>query len=483
MNDPADMPPAAAAMPGAQPQAHATPPVVPDAAAWPGAGPAERAAQTPRPNVRPGPTSGPNHSSAPLALPPRPGSLAETKLDPILLEELALKIVAHVGSMTGGALAERMMLPLAGVVEHLIATLRRDSFVESVSGGAALVGAAGMILRVTDRGTQRAHVFNQRSEYAGPAPVPLVDLEYALRQQAPARRFVGRDNLRRRLGYLVLPDETMDAVGAGVESGGPLLLYGPPGNGKTAVGAAIARALGGGGVLVPYAVEVDGQIVRVFDPSVHRPIAADQLPTARFDDRWVLCHAPFVRAGGELRLDQLDFIWNERQRFYDAPIQLKAAGGVLLMDDFGQQQHRPEFILNRWVVPLETGMDYLTLINGSQVPLPFTPLLIFATNLEPAELMHEAYLRRIPCKVYIGDPSEQAFHEICRRQCQELGIEFSEQGLAYLIERCYTRTGQSWRASHPRDLLRLVASSARYFGVAPQLTPRLIDVAANLYFV
>jgi hypothetical protein len=418
-----------------------------------------------------------------MDLPPRPGSVAETKLDPLLLEELALKIISHVGSITGGALAERMKLPLAGVVEHLVAALRRDTYIDSLGGGAALMGAAGMNLRVTDRGAQRAHALHERSEYAGPAPVPLADFEYALRQQVPARRGVSRDQIWRRLGYLVLPDETVDAIGAGVESGGPILLYGPPGNGKTAVGAAIARALSGGGVLVPYAVEVDGQIVRVFDPSVHRPISAEQLPAARFDDRWVLCQAPFVRAGGELRLDQLDFIWNERQRFYDCPIQLRAAGGVLLMDDLGQQQQRPEFILNRWVVPLETGIDYLTLLNGSQVPLPFTPLLIFATNTEPGELMHEANLRRIPCKVLIGDPSQEALREICRRQCQELGVEFTDQGFDYLVERCYTRTGRAWRASHPRDLARLVASSARYFGVAPQLSPRLIDVAATLYFV
>ncbi len=470
---------------GARASAHVTPPVTPESTAWPGEGAAaEHGSQTPpRPSPRPAPTSGPNLTATAVGLPPRPSSVAETKLDPILLEELALKIMSHVGSITAGALAERMKLPLAGVVEHLITALRRDSYIETQGGGAALVGGAGVNLRVTDRGTQRAHLYNQRSAYAGPAPVPLVDFEYALRQQQQARRGIGREQIWRRLAYLVLPDETVDGIGAGVESGGPILLYGPPGNGKTAVGAAIARALSGGGMLVPYAVEVDDQVVRVFDPSLHRPIPAEQLPPTRFDDRWVLCQAPFVRAGGELRPDQLDLIWNERQRYYDSPIQLKAAGGVLLMDDFGHQRHRPEFILNRWVLPLETGMDYLTLQNGTQVPLPFAPLLIFATNLEPGELMHETYLRRIPCKVHIGNPSPEAFREICLQQCQELGIEFSEQGFAYLVERCYTHTGQPWRASHPRDLLRLVASSARYFGVAPQLTPRLVDVAANLFFV
>ncbi len=446
--------------------------------------PAERGPRvTSGPLSRPRPASGPNRGLVQVALPPRPSSLADTELDPLFLEELALKIAANLGTITGSALAERLKLPLAGVVEHLVAALRRENYIETVGGGTALMGGAGMNLRVTERGTQRSHQYNERSEYAGPAPVPVANFDYALRQQAAARRYVGREAIWRRLAYLVLPDETVDRIGAGVESGGPIILHGPPGNGKTAVAAAIARALGGNGVLVPYAVEVDGQIIRVFDPSVHRPVSADNLPATRFDDRWVMCQAPFVRVGGELRLDQLDLIWNERQRFYDCPIQIKGAGGVLLIDDFGQQQRHPEVVLNRWFAPLETGTDYLSLITGGQVPLPFTPLLVFATNLQLSEVMHEGYLRRFPCKVLIPDPSQDALREICRRQCSEQGVEYSDAGFSYLIEQYYIHPGREWRASHPRDLLRLVASSARYFGVTPQMTPQLIDVAANLYFV
>ena len=433
------------------------------------------------PSLPPG-TPGPNSGPSAIGLPPRPTTVAETRLDPIFLEELALKIVANIGTITGNDLAERLRLPLAGVVEHLIAALRRENLIEPVGGGAAMLGAAGMNLRATERGIQRMHQINERSGYAGPAPVPLAAFDYALRQQMAARHYVSRDVMWRRLAHLVLPDETVDRVGAGVESGGPLFLYGPPGNGKTAIGAAIARAVAGG-VLVPHAVEVDGQVFRVFDSSMHHPLPVDAAPAARYDERWVLCQAPFVQVGGELRLEQLDLHWNERQRFYDCPIQIKAAGGVLLIDDFGRQQHRPEHLLNRWIVPLETGLDYLTLVTGRQVAIPFTPLLVFATNLDPSDLVDEAFLRRLPCKIEVPDPTPEAFREICRRTCADLGVEYSDAGFNYLIDRYYGRSGRVQRSSHPRDLLRLIVSSARYFGVAPQLNPQLIDVAAELYFV
>ena len=428
----------------------------------------------------PGPAqpSGPNM----LGLPPRPTSLQETELDPTSLEELALKTIASVATITGGDLADRMRLPLPGVVEHIIGVLRRDNLIELLGGGAAMIGTAGMNLRATTRGAERAHQIAERTGYIGPAPVSLRALEFVLRQQGGPRHSITREQIWRRLAHLVLPDEVIDRIGAGVDAGGPLFLYGSPGNGKTAIGAAISRAVSGG-VLVPYAFEVEGQIVRVFDPSVHRPLPADRLPSSRLDDRWVVCQPPFVQVGGELRLEQLDLHWNDRQRFYDAPIQLKAAGGVLLIDDFGRQQYQPADMLNRWVVPMENGVDYLSLVTGHQVALPFTPLLVFATNLEPTELADEAFLRRLPCKVLVTDPSPEAFHEIFRRACAELNIEFTEQGFVYLLERYYADASRPLRASHPRDLARLLVSGARYFGVAPQLNPQLVDVAAGLYFV
>ncbi|HEV7126528.1 MAG TPA: hypothetical protein VGN32_03690 [Ktedonobacterales bacterium] len=430
--------------------------------------------------AKPG-SSGPNQAP-PLSLPPRPTTLEETDLDPAFLEEHALKVVATLGTVTGNDLAEHLHLPLAGVVEPIIGALRRENLIEPVGGGAAMIGAAGMILRATERGAHRAHLISERNGYAGPAPVSLNSYVRGLKEQVSARRFPGRDHVWRRLAHLVLADEIVDRVGLGVESGGPIFIYGNPGNGKTAIAAAIARILGGE-MLVPYAVEVDGHVFRVFDSSVHRPLPVDALPNARFDDRWALCQVPFVQVGGELRLDQLDLTWNERQRFYDSPIQVKAAGGVLLVDDFGRQAYPPDHLLNRWIVPLETGIDYLTLATGRQVALPFTSMLVFATNLTPRDLVDEAFLRRLPCKVEVPDPSADAFHEIFRRTSAEMGVEFNEAAFAYLVDRYYTHGNRVFRASQPRDILRLMLSSVRYFGAPALMTAQLMDVAAGLYFV
>jgi predicted ATPase with chaperone activity len=422
------------------------------------------------------------HWATRISVPPRPMSVAETDLDPTVLEELALKLVASRATMTGGDLAELLHLPLGEVTESIIAALRRDGLVEPVGGGTGLLGATGIILRASDRGVQQAHQISQRSGYAGPAPVSLASYVQGLREQLALRRFAGRERIWRYLAHLVLPDETRDQVGLAVKSGGPLFLHGNPGNGKTAIAAAVARVLGGG-MVVPYAVEVDGQMMRVFDPSVHRPLPPDMMPNVRFDERWVLCQVPFVHAGGELRLDQLDLLWNERQRYYDCPLQMKAAGGVLFIDDFGRQTYPPAYVLNRWIVPLETGMDYLTLATGRQVAVPFTPLLIFATNLEPSDLGDAAFLRRLPCKIAVPDPTAEAFREIFQHTCAEAGLEFSEAAYTYLVERYYTRAGRSFSACHARDLLRLAQSAAGYFGVSAQLTPQMVEAAARLYFV
>ena len=463
----------------------------PNASPAPNSGPMNSGAMNSGP-MRPGApnapnVSGPRHGNAPTGpsappLPPRPTTLAETDLDPSFLEEHVLKVIASVGTVTGNDLAERLRLPLAGIVDPLIAELRRDNMIEPVQGGAAMLGAAGMILRPTERGARHAQQLMEHGGYAGPAPVSIASFVRGLRDQVAQRRFAGREYVWRRLSHLVLPDEVVDRVGLGVESGGPLFVYGNAGNGKTAIAASVARVLGGE-MLVPYAVEVDGQIIRVFDSSVHRPLPAEATQNLRFDERWVPCQVPFVQVGGELRLDQLDLRWNERQRYYDCPIQVKAAGGVLFVDDFGRQSYPPEHLLNRWIVPLETGTDYLTLATGKQVAVPFTSLLVFATNMEPSELGDDAFLRRLPCKVEVPDPTLDAFREIFRRTCGEMGIEFNEAALTYLEERYYAKSGRLHRASQPRDLLRLVASSARYFNVPLQLTPQLVDVAAGLYFV
>lgn len=422
-------------------------------------------------------------SYAPQHLPPRPTTIAEAELEVPVLAELALKHVVDAGVITGGDLAQRLHLPLAGVVEDAINALRRESLVEHISASATLLGAAGMKLRPTDRGMQADRINREKNGYVGPAPVSVRAYERMLRLQAISERTVKRADVWRRLSHLVLPDETIDGLGAGLGSGGPIFLHGNSGNGKTSIGVAIPRMFGGG-ILVPHAVQIDGHIMRVFDPSVHQPLPLDAAASgAKIDERWVYCQVPFLRAGVDLKLHQLELHFNEQHHYYDCPIQLKAAGGVLLVDDLGGQQYTPEELLNRMLAPLATGADYLTAVSGRQIPLPFTTLLVFATAKEPGKILSEALLRRLPCKLLVPDPTEEQFRELMRRVCQSATIELTTTGFDYVIDRCYIRGNRSARACHPAELVRLIGATARYYGVAPALTPQLIDMAAELYFV
>ncbi len=436
------------------------------------------AVSTPHAPGRDASTSVPLH----LILPPRPTTLAEADLDIVLLEELSLKHIVAAGVITGGELAQRLYLPFGDVVEVAVSALRREGLVDQLGGGNPVLGAAGVKLRATERGTSIERAAREQSGYIGPAPVSLRAYERMLRSVARAGRAIKREDVWRRMAHLVLPDAVIDRLGAGLDSGGPIFLHGHPGNGKTSIGASIARMFTGG-VLVPRAIAIDGHIVRVFDSAVHQPLPVDtNTGGSRLDDRWVYCQVPFVRAGTELQLRHLDLHFNEQHRLYDCPIQLKAAGGVLLLDDLGMQQCRVEDLLNRWLEPLATGVDYLTTVNGRRVAFPFTPLLVFATSGQPEELLSEAQLRRLPCKIEVPNPSEEHFRELFRRACQNSGVEFTQAGFEYTIDRCYAHVGRTPRSCHPAELIRLLSAAAHYYGVAPQLVPQLIDVAASLYF-
>lgn len=416
-----------------------------------------------------------------VIFPPRPTTLADTQLEPVLLEELGLKHVVSAGVLTVAELAERLRLSLAGVVEETVSALRRDGLVEYQNTGGGAHAGAGMRLRPTERGIQIERLAREQSGYVGPAPVSLKAFLRVQRQQAMAGRSVTRKDVWRNLSHLVLPDATVDRLGAGLESGGPILLYGESGNGKTSIASALARMFRDG-VLVPHAVYVDGHIVRVFDPSVHKPLTLEAgVAGAKLDDRWVYCQAPFVRAGADLRLQHLDLHFNERYHYYDCPIQLKAGGGVLLIDDLGAQQERVEDLLYRCLEPMVNGMDHFTTITGSKVPVPFTPLPVVATSRPPGELLSAALLRRFPCKIEIPGPNEEQYRELLRRACQDAGVVYDESGLEYVVARCYGNGEQVPRSCHPAQLARLIGAAAHYFGMPPRLAPQLIDVATDMY--
>jgi predicted ATPase with chaperone activity len=423
--------------------------------------------------------------------PPRPTTLLETDLDASLLQELALKAVANAGgTLSAAAVAAQLRLPLNGVLDEVLTGLRRDGLLEVATGTAESpramnmgVGGSALVFRLTDQGRARAREAFERNGYVGPAPVSFTTYCAVLNTQLQARSPVLRAVVRQRLSHLVLADEIIDQVGVSISRGGALFLWGHPGNGKTAIAEAIATMLGGG-VFVPYALEVRGHVLPVFDPSVHIPASLEGVDgVGRLDERWVFCQPPLVQAGGELVLNSLDLQFNDRLRLYECPLQLKAAAGVFLIDDFGRQQTRPQELLNRWIVPLERGIDFMTLMNGQKIPVPFAALVVFSTNLRPADLVDEAFLRRVPNKVWVSDPTPEQYREILMRVCRSAGVTFSDTGFMHLLNQHYQHARRSLRACHPRDLVRHVLALARYYGVAPELSPQLLDAAAHMYFL
>lgn len=428
-------------------------------------------------------------------LPPRPTTFAEVGLDAGLVQELALKVIVNAGTLGAMSVAAQLRLPFSGVLDELLTGMRKDGSIEVAAGvgdsarylnntsASGLVSGSNLVFRPTDLGRARAREAFERNGYVGPAPVPFSTYCAVLNAQMQARPPLARAVAQQRLSHLVLSDEVIDQVGVSVSRGGALFIWGHPGNGKTAIAEAIATMLGGG-VFVPHAIEVRGQVLPVFDPSVHVPLSLEGLEgLGRLDERWVYCQPPLVQAGGELSLASLDLQFNDRLRLYECPLQLKAAAGVLLIDDFGRQQCSPRELLNRWIVPLERGIDFMTLMNGQKVAIPFSTLVVFSTNLRPADLVDEAFLRRVPNKVWVSDPSPEQYREILARVCRQIGVPFSDTGFLHLLRQHYQQSRRSMRACHPRDLLRHILALSRYYGVPAALSPQLIDAACHMYFL
>lgn len=412
-----------------------------------------------------------------------PRTIEATGIPQEFLTNLVLKILYFQGTSKGWQVAQILRLNFSGVVEPLLQQLRLQHHVQVIGGNN--LNRASYRYSITDKGAQRARELLERNRYVGPCPVTLRHYIDVVKLQAKNRSLVKESDVQLALQNLVLSDDILDRIGPAVNSFRSLFLYGPPGNGKTSMARGIATRLLMSGIMIPHALYEGGQIIKLFDAEVHPVMGSEEEQLAEangLDKRWVRCHAPVVITGGELTLKELDLAWSDTNRYYEAPFQLKANGGLLLVDDFGRQQISPKDLLNRWIVPLEERVDFLTFHTGKKFAVPFETFIIFSTNIDPESLVDEAFLRRIRHKLNIGNPTEKQFYRIFVNACQERGIAFDTSTFIHLIRNYYLDAGRSLKACHPRDLLDQVIDFATYRGVTPTMSVELMDVAARSYF-
>lgn len=406
--------------------------------------------------------------------PPLPEELSDTGIAEAFLCDLALKHVAMLPEPTTAAVAERMHLPRT-LAEDLLQKLYREKLIEVRMQSAVGSTRYAMLDHGWDRLTRLLSVCG----YTGAAPVSLNDYAHMMRLQSIPSDPASIDIVRDAFNDLVLPESLLQTLGCVINSRRSLFLTGLPGTGKTAVAERINGALAGG-IWIPYAVEIDNQIIRVFDEHCHRSLGDDSAPV-EYDRRWVLIERPLVVVGGELTLENADLTWSEAAKFYEAPFQMKSNGGTLVIDDFGRQRVAPQDLLNRWIVPLERRVDYLALHTGKKIEVPFEQLVVFSTNLDEKDLADQAFLRRMGYRARVEPPTPGAYSEIFKHQAKKRGITCDPAVLDHILSK-YRIERRQMKGCEPRDLLDRATDICLFEGNRINLTPQVIDVAWRNYF-
>jgi len=411
--------------------------------------------------------------------PVSPRSIAETGLTESVVESLICKLLLNVGTASGRNMAAQICIPF-GALESLLTSLRTRQLL--VHAGAAPFN--DYYFTLTDKGRQQAQDYMRACAYVGPAPVPLMDYSISVEAQAISAEAVGREKFEAAFRDISVTGELFDRLGPAVNSGAGMFLYGSPGNGKSTLAKRITMCFGQD-IWIPHAVIDDWQLIKVYDASYHQPANAAEgglLKSRESDQRWIRVRRPTVVVGGELTLDALEIRHDPRSNISEAALQMKSNCGCLLIDDFGRQRIAPAELLNRWIVPLENHIDFLTLSTGKKIQVPFEQLIIFSTNLEPADLVDEAFLRRIPYKIEIADPDEAEFHHLAELAATTLGIEYRYDAVEHLLARHYRPVKRPMRRCHPRDLLKQIANFCTYRDIALEMRPEYFDRVASSYF-
>jgi predicted ATPase with chaperone activity len=424
-------------------------------------------------------------------LPRPPAKWEDLGLPQPFLFDLILRTIYNRGQLTGGELAQDLRVPFSAI-SLVLQQMRKHGLVDIVAQKGSGGDAAFVYEIKPPKGTSAVHEALLKTAYIGPVPVPFPDYVESVLGQSIKKLIVTRLSIQRAFEDLIITEDVFNEIGPAMNSGASIFFFGFPGNGKTSLAERITRLMGDL-IYIPHAVEASGQIIKIFDPTQHTESKEEQqeltggegvfFKPPAYDSRFVRVKRPTIVVGGELTLPMLDLKFNTVGKYYEAPLQTKANGGVFMIDDFGRQQIRAIDLLNRWIVPLEKRYDYLTTVTGNKIEVPFDQLLIFSTNLDPNQLADEAFLRRIKFKIEIRDPDEVQYRKIWEMVCRGKRVEFDQKGIDYLIEKWYRPSRRPFRMCQPRDLLEQMTSIAKYNMERVNFSPDLIDAACETYFI